>query len=273
MISRAHITAWRSVVPWGEDAQIEQDLVLSRALVEIFRIPEVADRLVLRGGTALHKLLLRPSARYSEDIDLVQLSAAPIGKTLDAIRSGLDSWLGEPRRQQGKGLVTLAYRFESESLPVRPLRLKIEINTREHFAMLDCERPSFMVDNPWFRGEARVTVYHVDELFGTKLRALYQRKKGRDLFDLWLALDRGLLNAEAVMKCFLRYMQASDATVSRAEFEANLAAKIADQAFLRDVQPLLAAGVHYDATLALQAVLQKLVARLPGDPWRGEAIH
>jgi Nucleotidyl transferase AbiEii toxin, Type IV TA system len=45
--------------------------VISRALVEIFRHPALADSLALRGGTALSKLQLRPPARYSEDIDLV----------------------------------------------------------------------------------------------------------------------------------------------------------------------------------------------------------
>ena len=36
----------------------------------------------------------------------------------------------------------------------------------------------------WFTGAAKVLTYDLDELLGTKLRALYQRKKGRDLFDL-----------------------------------------------------------------------------------------
>lgn len=39
MIPRAHITAWRANAPWSRDAQVEQDLVLSRALVEIFSDP------------------------------------------------------------------------------------------------------------------------------------------------------------------------------------------------------------------------------------------
>jgi len=273
MIPRAHITGWRSVVPWGDDAQIEQDLVLSRALVEIFEVPELGGCIALRGGTALHKLLLQAPARYSEDIDLVQLQPAPIGAAIDAIRSRLDAWLGEPRRQLGKGLVTLTYRFETESLPARPLRLKIEINTREHFAMLDCERRPFGVGSAWFRGQAEVTVYQVDELFATKLRALYQRKKGRDLFDLWLALDRGLLDPEVVVACFLRYMEREGRRVSRAEFEANLATKSEDAAFHADIVPLLAGDLRYDVGAAFERVGRDLVARLPGDPWQRPPGH
>lgn len=73
MIPRAYITAWRKIAPWSTDAQIEQDLILSRALVEIFSQPILSSQLAFRGGTALHKLFLTPASRYSEDIDLVQV--------------------------------------------------------------------------------------------------------------------------------------------------------------------------------------------------------
>jgi len=73
MIPVAFITEWRKHAPWSQDAWVEQDLVISRALVEIFRVPAVAERLAFCGGTALHKLHLSPAVRYSEDIDLVQV--------------------------------------------------------------------------------------------------------------------------------------------------------------------------------------------------------
>jgi hypothetical protein len=72
MIPKAHITAWREGAPWSLDAQVEQVLIISRAIVELFRVPELADRLDFRGGTALYKLYLDPPARYSEDIDPAQ---------------------------------------------------------------------------------------------------------------------------------------------------------------------------------------------------------
>ncbi|HOU94567.1 MAG TPA: nucleotidyl transferase AbiEii/AbiGii toxin family protein, partial [Polyangiaceae bacterium] len=81
MIPKANITAWRAHAPWAEDSLVEQDLVISRALVEMFRETAIAERLAFRGGTALHKLHLHPAARYSEDIDLVQVNAEPIGET------------------------------------------------------------------------------------------------------------------------------------------------------------------------------------------------
>lgn len=93
---------------------LDPDLVISRAIVELFAIPELASSLAFRGGTALYKIHLAPPARYSEDIDLVQVRAEPIGETLDRLRSVLDPWLGEPRRQLKEGRVNLVYRFESE---------------------------------------------------------------------------------------------------------------------------------------------------------------
>lgn len=269
MIPRAHITAWRSRVPWATDAQVEQDLILSRAVVEMFAEPDIGDQLVMRGGTALQKLVVSTPTRYSEDIDLVQRRSGAIGALLDAIRGPLDPWLGAPRRQRGPDGVTLVYRFDSEALPVQPLRLKIEINTREHFSILGLEERTLTVANPWFSGRAQIAVYHADELFGTKLRALYQRRKGRDLFDLWLGLERGLMDPAAAVRCFQRYVDHAGKPVSRAQFEANLAAKEEDPAFLEDVAPLLARGVDYDPVAALDTVKTKLITRLPGAPWRG----
>ncbi|MCK4516160.1 MAG: nucleotidyl transferase AbiEii/AbiGii toxin family protein, partial [Spirochaetaceae bacterium] len=225
MIPRAYITEWRSHAPWVQDAWVEQDLVISRALVEIFSTSALQQRLAFRGGTALYKLFLRPSVRYSEDIDLVQITPEPIGNTFDTLRSVLDPWLGEPRRQLKEGRVNLLYRFDSEDRPPLPIRLKIEINSREHFSHLGFHVVPFGVTNRWFKGDAEITTYTPNELLGTKLRALYQRKKGRDLFDLWFALENASIDATLILSCFQRYMAEAGHAVTRAQFEANLHAK------------------------------------------------
>jgi predicted nucleotidyltransferase component of viral defense system len=184
LIDRAYITEWQQTAPWPQRYQVEQDLVICRALVEIFNHPLLADKLAFRGGTALFKLHL-PPARYSEDIDLVQVQAGPIGPVMDALQGKLNPWLGVPKRKQSEGRVTLTYRMESEE--GLPLKLKVEINSREHFSVLGFERRQFSVGSRWFSGNATILTYQLDELLGTKVRALYQRKKGRDLFDLWKA--------------------------------------------------------------------------------------
>jgi hypothetical protein len=173
LIPQANITAWRASAPWADDAQVEQDLVLSRAAVELFADESLTGRVALRGGTSLHKLFLHPPHRYSEDIDLVQIEAGPIGSVIDAVRGKLDPWLGKPIRERGPGTVTLKYRFESEIPPVRPMRLKIEINTREHFVLLGLNQLEFAVTNPWFTGECQIATFQIAPR-NTKIRSIHQ---------------------------------------------------------------------------------------------------
>lgn len=269
MIPRANITAWRGTAPWLTDAQVEQDLVLSRALVEIYSAPLLSKAFAFRGGTAFNKLYLHPPARYSEDIDLVQVEAGQIGPLLDAIRARLDPWLGAPKRKASEGGVTLTYRFDSEIPPVTPLRLKVEINTREHFTVGGHRSFPFQVANPWHEQTADVTTFSLEELMATKLRALYQRKKGRDLFDLWIAMEQfPELEIDKTVRFFRAYLEHSNLAISRVEFEANLANKMADPAFTDDVVPLLATEQDgkpraFDSVQAYEQIRARILALLP----------
>jgi predicted nucleotidyltransferase component of viral defense system len=286
VIPRAHITAWRAHVPWFTDAQVEQDLIISRAIVEVFSDPLLSGRVAFRGGTALHKIYLTPPARYSEDIDLVQVAGGPIGDIMTALRQRLDPWLGAPKRKQSEGRMTMIYRFDSEIPPITPLRLKVEVNTREHFSVRGFWRQRFTVDNPWFRGSAELLTYQLEELLATKLRALSQRSKGRDLYDLAAAVERfPELDFARVVECFERYLEHEGLRVSRAEFEMNMAGKMQDPAFHGDIEPLLVPGAlqadafdsgafhtgaaSYDREAAYRLVHDALITRLPGDPWKG----
>ena len=264
MIPRAHITAWRSNAPWSTDAQVEQDLVISRAVVELFSDELLTREVAFRGGTALHKLHFDAPSRYSEDIDLVQVNAGPIGPIMGAVRNRLDSWLGKAHWKQGKGRATILYRFESETKPITPLKLKVETNTEEHFFVLGPRRISFQVDNPWHSGAADVLTYEPEELLGTKLRALYQRKKGRDLFDLSESLTHFTgLDPEKVVACFMSYLENEGHRVTRAQFEANVAEKMEDRLFLNDVAPLLAHGVSFDPETACERIRNAFISRIP----------
>lgn len=270
MIPHDYITEWRTHAPWVQDFQVEQDLVISRALVDIFTDPLLAKSLAFRGGTALYKLYLKPPARYSEDIDLVQINAEPAGPLMGALREVLDPWLGRPKWKQTEGRVTFVYRFESEDTPPVRLRLKVEINSREHFSVYGLTATPFSVTSRWFEGKSEIGTYALDELLGTKMRALYQRRKSRDLFDLAVALERGTVDPERIVAAFLKYMDHGGQRVSRAEFERNIEAKLRDPQFNGDIGPLLAAGFEWDSTRAADRVKSRLIERLPGQPWQGE---
>lgn len=131
------------------------------------------------------------------------------------------------------------------------------------------ESRSFDVSSRWFSGAASISTYALDELLGTKLRALYQRKKGRDIFDLWWAARNAAVDFDRVVTCFRKYLEQADGLrVSRAELEANLADKMRDRLFTADLQPLLAPGVEWDLGSAARLILDEIAPRLPGEAWK-----
>ena len=219
-------------MPWQTNEQVEQDMVICRALAEIFKDEFLAKHLAFRGGTALHKLYLSPQPRYSEDIDLVQIKAEPIKETIDKIRDAL-TFLGEPVVKQKANNNTLVFRFESEIAPVMPLRLKVETNCREHFCVLGITKFPFSVESQWYSDSYEITTYPLEELLGTKLRALYQRRKGCDLFDLYIALTQKDLNLDQILASYREYMNfvVGNNVPTQKEFLLNMVEKMKDNEF------------------------------------------
>jgi predicted nucleotidyltransferase component of viral defense system len=239
MVIEAAIKEWNKIYSWQTDGMVEQDLIICRALCAIYSDEYLASHLAFRGGTTLHKLYLQPQARYSEDIDLVQINAEPISETIKRIRKALE-FLGKPVIKQKIHNNTLVFRFYSEIPPVIPLRLKVEINTREHFNVLGLTQHKFSVNNQWFSGNCNVTTYHLEELLGTKLRALYQRRKGRDLFDLHRAISTQKVNIDSIIRCYREYIGFVVAhQPTQKEYLQNMELKIQDEEFLGDTKLLL----------------------------------
>ncbi len=264
MIPEYCLIEWRQQAPWVEDYQIEQDLIISRALVSLYENPKIKENLVFRGGTALHKLYIKPAARYSEDIDLVQIATGPIGEMLNEIRSSL-SWLGEPTRKLTERSAKLFYRYTANDNTKQ--KLKIEINTTEHFHIFDFVDHEFSVANPWFTGKSALRTYQLNELMGTKIRALYQRRKGRDLFDLWISLKNNLIDADVVLEVFLAHCNKDNQNITRALFEKNLHEKIRFDDFRHDIVDLLADSGGWSFDHAYDVVKNRLICLLPGEPW------
>ena len=125
MIPAQNIVAWGNVVPWTDPRQVEQDLIISRALVEIFSDEMLREELRVRGGTALSKLHFAAPLRYSEDIDLVRTSAGPIGPILDRLRAVPEPWLGRAKFDQSPVAPKLRFRVDAEDGSGVPIRLKI----------------------------------------------------------------------------------------------------------------------------------------------------
>lgn len=274
MIPKAFIQEWKRTAPWEDDSQVEQDLVLSRCLVELYNCPAVKDSIAFRGGTALQKLFLPKPSRYSEDIDLVQIKKEPIGEVLTQIRGRIDPILGKAQFTQKQGRVTLVYKFQSEDTPPKAMKLKIEINNEEHFHVYDLQKLKFVVNSKWWSGSSEILTYSLSELMGTKLRALYQRKKGRDLFDLfWVIQNIKGFSPKDTITAFDKYIQHEGLKISRAEFEQNIHEKKANGAFGSDIAPLLtsADAKSFDLKTAFEAVETEIISKLAGNPWAGHS--
>ena len=269
MIPSAYIQAWSLKAPWPDSRQVEQDLIISRALCDLFNAPALNGRIAFRGGTAIHKLLFKQPLRYSEDIDLVQAQAEPIGTTVDAIRDAL-SWLGKCNREQAGHSMHLVFKFTPEADAQATLKLKVEINTREHGSLFGIKPYPFAVDSDWYQGKTEIASYAPEELFGTKLRALLQRRKNRDLFDLHHGLEQLALNPEKLIACFDHYLALEDKPITRAMAEQRMLEKLT-RSLTEDIAPLLPTGVRFnddDATQAFERVWKNLIARIKGDPWK-----
>lgn len=265
MIPDIYLQDWRAYAPWTQDVQVEQDLIICRSLVEIYSDDYLSDNLALRGGTALNKLFFHPQCRYSEDIDLVQLTAAPIKATYDHLRDAL-SFLGEPKIKQNKNNNTLIFRLSSDTVPQMPMRIKVEINCKEHFSVMPLSHIPFSVDNRWFSGSCQILSYQLDELIGTKLRALYQRRKGRDLFDIYKALTSTSIDEQKVIACYMKYMNfVVDHIPSYKEFLNNINNKLSDNEFIGDTAQLLRSGENFSPHEAFNIVRQRLLDLLPHD--------
>ena len=273
MVPSLNIVAWGTTVPWAEPRQVEQDLIISRAIVALFTDTFLAGELRFRGGTALNKLHFPEPLRYSEDIDLVRSTRGPIGPILDRARSALQPWLGQAAFEQSPMAPKLIFRVPAEDNAATRIRLKVEINTTD---VETCNQPltvRYRVDNPWFSGEADVVTFSREEMLATKLRALLQRERGRDLFDIAQGLNAFQeLDTTCVVRCLIFHLERSGLRITRAEAERRMFAKLRKPRLMQDVRPLLPAreAARLTATAARAAftsVFSRLIAQLPGAPW------
>jgi predicted nucleotidyltransferase component of viral defense system len=262
MIPLAYIREWRNLVPWQETDMIEQDLVICRALVEIFKDSYLFGNLAFRGGTSIHKLFMDPQPRYSEDIDLVQIKSMPIKETITRLQHQL-SFLGQPDIRQKANNNTIVFKYNSESMQSTILKLKVEINCREHFSVLGFKEMDYSVKSEWFSGNCTLRTYSINELLGTKLRALYQRRKGRDLYDLFKVMSNTEVNHNELLQCYRAYIKFAVAQPPTSkQFLRNMEEKMLDKDFLGDIKALIRPDEIYNPNEAWEMVKTELVEKI-----------
>ncbi len=134
----------------------------------------------------------------------MQIKEGPIKPIMKRLNEVI-TFFEEDRKTQVRGHGAKAlYRFTSEYEEIR-MRLKLEINCKEHFNVLDWVDYPFEIESEWFSGRAQIKTYNINELLGTKLRALFQRNKGRDLFDIDYTRRHLNLDIPKIIQCFKEY--------------------------------------------------------------------
>ena len=284
-LSRREILAWRDHAPWANDAQVEQDLLLTRAMVAIFADPVLAPMVAMRGGTALHKVHLAPAARYSEDIDLVLVDGDVANSKVEReLRRVLRPLLGAPDAGLRKRATLFARNALSKSTIIRleypfvPLlgngsgaTIKVEVNCNERRPLYRIEELPYDPEPMEGRDAPLVLrTYDVDEMLGTKLRALHQRTQGRDLFDMWWAFSGHATGPHTpdparVIAAFDDYMAREGSPVDAETYRRTLESKLADPAFAADMDGMLRQGVPpFVPREAADLVLRILVPLMRG---------
>jgi len=170
----------------------------------------------------------------------------------------------------------LVFKFAPESDPQTALKLKVEVNTREHVSLHGLKSYPFAVDNDWYKAKTEIASFTPEELFSTKLRALLQRRKNRDMFDLHHALEQLTIDDDKLVACFHHYLNMEDQQITRAMAEQRMLQKLT-ASLIEDIAPLPPTGVHYgesDAVEAFNCIWTRLVTKLKGKPWKSsnEAI-
>ena len=257
MIPREDIIAWSVDHPWPELDQVEQDLLLSQAICEISNDAVLGRELSLRGGTALHKLFMKEPFRYSEDLDYVRSTSGGIGKIIDLLK-----FHGE---KLGFRVTTKISKYPKvywkyTAISGIPSKIKIEINTFERSPVFGYFHIEHVVDSAYYAGSANVQTFRCEELVATKIRALYQRSKGRDLYDIWLALSQLGVSPEKVLSAFPAYRPEQ---MTMKNCINNLHEKLEDNQFTADITSLIRRDTpEYDVQNAGVYIEKVLLSKL-----------
>jgi predicted nucleotidyltransferase component of viral defense system len=179
---------------------VEKDYVLGWMLAAIYGHEELADSWVFKGGTCLKKCFFE-TYRFSEDLDFTLLNPDHLDEPfLKRVFAEIGEWIYEetgiempagkqefeiyknPRGSiscQGK----ISYKGPVSSTHALP-RIKLDLTADEHVVLPPVERPIFHPYSDAPEGGIEVLAYDYVEAFAEKFRALAERTRPRDLYDV-----------------------------------------------------------------------------------------
>ncbi len=212
----------------------EKDYILDIVLLLISR--NTKDELVFKGGTCLYKFY--KIARFSEDIDFTLKKEINIDSLLKLIISGLSAFgieaeIKEKRMPYNSVLITMKAKGPLfMGTPQSFCNIGIDINLKSSIEIepANASYNSLYRDIPSFS----LLIMGEKEIFAEKVRAIITRNKGRDVYDLWFLLERGVKADNALIEKKLAYYNMK---FSISEFEKAINAK--KNAWEKDLAPLV----------------------------------
>ncbi len=217
-----------------------------------------SQALVFKGGTALR--IVYKGNRYSEDLDFNGPAETPMLQGLwKNVLEDLGGF-GVNAEIRNEWQSTVGYSFDvSYQGPIYDGRdrtkgkVRVDISTRRE--KTDTQRvlvPSEYDDLRPFV----LTVISPEHLLAEKVRALLVRSKARDVFDIWLLINQGIVvDRKLIEKKLALY----EIPLTTQNLDDALDKAKAD--WTRDLRPLLSQLVSWrDAASQIEPVLRKLIA-------------
>jgi predicted nucleotidyltransferase component of viral defense system len=252
---------------WADDHHIpdlalaELDYRLTQTLDAIYGDPFLRERLYLKGGTALNKLFLPAANRLSVDLDFnavgpkaqVLAERTQLANQIITLLAGQDAGYALAHDYRRYEQSTIRADFAPVSGGPRQ-HLRLEISFIERVPILG--REERLLASPDGAKTTLISTYRVEELTATKLRALYGRRKGRDIYDL-AQIGAFDLDERTLRKLTLYYFYHSKMIFHYPAFRANVEEKLRRRGFADDVRGLIRTDQQFDWQQACQAVLDR----------------
>lgn len=180
---------------------IEKDFVLGWLLAGIYRHDQINGKWLFKGGTCLKKCYFE-TYRFSEDLDFTLTDPAHIDEAFLRRTFGeIGEWVYEnagiqmPADQQEFEIYNntrgnpccqgkLSYRGPVSPHTGGSPRIKLDLTADEKVVLLATQVPIFHPYSDAPEEGIRVLAYAYEEAFGEKIRALAERTRPRDLYDV-----------------------------------------------------------------------------------------
>jgi len=247
---------WADEQGFADLTLTELDYRLTKTLEMIYQDSFLSERLYLKGGTVINKVYLGESSRLSVDLDFNHIGQKEqVLKERQTIRERIVNLL---KKQDSSYSVRWKRRYPQTTIKAKyktlsgqSQRLKVEISHIERFPILKSVKQRLKTPT----GQVSITTYQLEELTATKLRAFFERLKGRDVYDLHFIFKLGLQKV-VTRKMFLYYFYRSRKVFNPKIHYKDLAMRYSSDKYVDDVTNFINPKVKFSLKEASNQIIK-----------------